>query len=405
MVWGWATPGESVRVQLGDNQVLVMATPEGEWKAILPAQRASGPFEMTVTGTGMVVVNDIGNLKDIHPANKQEVGRRLANWALAKNYGKTNLVYASPSVRSYTYEDSKIRVTFKSRAGLNSRGGLPITWFELIDADEGGFEPAQAQIEGDSVVLSSEKVPHPAAARFAWSMLAEPTLQNGAGLPVGAFRVGEIPKRDLLNMNVPESKAYQLVYDLDLAKLGPSPVYDIDHAAKITGAFDRVAYFLELTGKDGKTDYLYVSMDAFTDQPNKLGLPVTGSGIHWQRKVSNLHAVTNVKNIPSGTDLTDGNLEIWPNNYSANNSAAIPKASDELYDFGDHPEEGEDGYGSMQVHHPGSGQTLFAVNHWREGNHADVGIGNQPSNQPDWTFSGNAGNYPAKRLRVLVHLK
>jgi len=64
-----------------------------------------------------------------------------------------------------------------------------------------------------------------------------------------------------------------------------------------------------------------------------------------------------------------------------------------------------DGYGSMQVHNHEAKQTIFAINHWREGGSADLGIGNRPRDNPDWTFSGSAGTYSYKRLRVLVHLK
>ena len=63
------------------------------------------------------------------------------------------------------------------------------------------------------------------------------------------------------------------------------------------------------------------------------------------------------------------------------------------------------GYGSMQVHNHDARQTLFALNHWSEGSRADLGIGNQPKDNPDWTFAANAGSYKTKRLRVLVHLK
>jgi sialate O-acetylesterase len=59
----------------------------------------------------------------------------------------------------------------------------------------------------------------------------------------------------------------------------------------------------------------------------------------------------------------------------------------------------------MQVHNHQARQTLFALNHWSEGQRADLGIGNQPAGNPDWTFAGNAGSYAAKRLRVLVRCK
>jgi len=59
----------------------------------------------------------------------------------------------------------------------------------------------------------------------------------------------------------------------------------------------------------------------------------------------------------------------------------------------------------MQVHNHDAKQTIFALNHWREGQRADLGIGNSPTGNPDWTFTANAGNYKFKKLRVLVHCK
>ncbi len=87
------------------------------------------------------------------------------------------------------------------------------------------------------------------------------------------------------------------------------------------------------------------------------------------------------------------------------NGAGVPHASGSVYDFGDQPGEPQEGYGCMQVHNPEARQTLFAINHCRQGSHADLGIGNQPANNPDWTFADNAANYTAKRLRVLVRPK
>jgi sialate O-acetylesterase len=121
--------------------------------------------------------------------------------------------------------------------------------------------------------------------------------------------------------------------------------------------------------------------------------------------VSNLNVVSNVKGIVAGTGLTGGNIEFWPGNYGTVNSAKVPKASDQTYDFGDEPTELGDGYGSMQVHNFEAGQTLFAINHWREGDKADLGFGNAGTGNPDWTFAANAGSWTAKRLRVLVRPK
>ena len=154
-----------------------------------------------VPNTGMAVINDIGNLKNIHPANKQEVGRRLALWALAKTYGQEKLVYSGPTFKSLAIDGNKLRLTFDhTGSGLASRDGKPLSWFEVIGADEGGFVKAQAQIEDSTVVLSAPDVKHPVAMRFAWSMLAEPNLMNAEGLPAGAFRAGKEPKRDWLDV-------------------------------------------------------------------------------------------------------------------------------------------------------------------------------------------------------------
>jgi sialate O-acetylesterase len=368
------------------------------WEAQAAAQ--------AVPNVGMAVINDIGNLKDIHPANKQEVGRRLALWALAKTYGQEKLVYSGPTFKEMTIEGDKLRLTFDNMGGgLASRDGKPLSWFEVIDAEAGDFVHAGARIDGAAVVLSAPEVKHPVAMRFAWSMLAEPNLMNTEGLPAGAFRAGKAPKRDLLAIKVPEAKNYQLVYDLDLAKLGSTITYAVDNHATIHQPFDRIAYFLELQSADKNTQYLYVSMDAFTDALDKIGVPTVKSGAFFQRNVANMNVYSNVKGVVAGTGLAGGNIEFWPNNYGAANSANVPNASSQVWDFGDEPSGPPDGYGSMQVHNHAAKQTLFALNHWREGSHADLGIGNQPTGNPDWTFAGNAGSYQVKRLRVLVRCK
>lgn len=358
----------------------------------------------SIPHTGMVVVNDIGDLKDIHPKNKQDVGKRLALWALAKDYGKSTVVYSGPVFKSMTVEGNRLRLTFDSvGGGLASRDGKPLDWFEIIDADEGGFVPAKAEIDGATVVLSADGVKKPVAMRYAWNMLAEPNLMNAEGLPTSAFRAGNVPNRDLLALNVPEAAGYQLVYDLDLSKLGRDITYTTDKRAQINKPFDRVAYFLEVTGSDNNTQYVYVSMDAFTDDLGKIGVPTVVSKAHFQQNVKNMNVLSNVKGVTIGNGLAGGNIEFWPNNYNANNKAGVPNASNELYDFGDEPSDPEDGYGCMQVHNHDARQTVFALNHWVEGEKADIGIGNNPGDQKDWTFTGNAKSYEHKRLRVFVH--
>ncbi len=138
--------------------------------------------------TGMAVINDVGELNDIHPKNKQEVGHRLALIALAKDYGRKDLVCSGPVFTGHTVEKNRIRLKFDSLGGgLVSRDGKPLNWFEVAGAD-GNFIAAEAVIDGKDVVVSAPGVTEPKAARFAFSQLAEPNLMNKEGLPAGAFR-------------------------------------------------------------------------------------------------------------------------------------------------------------------------------------------------------------------------
>lgn len=143
---------------------------------------------LAMKNTGMVVTTDITNLDDIHPKNKQDVGKRLALWALAKTYGKSDIVYSGPLYKSMKIEGNKIRIEFDHvDGGLKSRDGKPLSWF-TIAGKEGDFVEATAVIDGNSVVVSSDKISEPAAVRFGWDQVAEPNLMNAAGLPAGPFR-------------------------------------------------------------------------------------------------------------------------------------------------------------------------------------------------------------------------
>jgi sialate O-acetylesterase len=151
---------------------------------IWEAQKAS----LSAPNTGMAVITDIGNLSDIHPRNKQDVGTRLALWALAKTYGRAGLVYSGPLYRSMSVEGNKVRVRFNhAGGGLASRDGQPLNWFTIAAADK-NFVEANAKIEGDTVVVWSESVARPVAVRFGWHQEAEPNLTNKEGLPASPFR-------------------------------------------------------------------------------------------------------------------------------------------------------------------------------------------------------------------------
>lgn len=357
---------------------------------------------LQVPKTGMVVINDIATLSNIHPPNKQDVGLRLANLALKNDYGKSDVIAESPQFSSLQVLPGKLIVEFKNTGGgLKTSDGKPASHFEIIGPKSDGFQAATATIEGDKVILTSKKVPSPTAFRFAWHKAAEPNLRGGSGLPVGAVRGGKEPS---FADNLPINDEYSLVYDLDLSKLGRSIQYDVDKAASI-GKFDRVAYLLEIEKPGEAAQGIFVSADAWTDDATKLGVPTVASGAMWQTDVSNITVQSNVKGIRTGRKMEGGLIEFWPNNYAANNAADVPGASDTMYDFGDTAREPLDGYGSMQVHNRIAKQTLFAVNHWVQGKGADIGIGNSTGSHRDWTFTGNADSYSKKRLRVFVRLK
>lgn len=142
---------------------------------------------MVVPNTGMVVISDIGNIKDIHPRNKQDVGLRLANWALARTYGREGMPFSGPLYKEMKIEGNKIRLFFDyAESGLTAKGE-DLSHFEIAGKD-GRFVPAKATIDGQTIVAEAPGLEKPSAVRFGWSNSAEPNLFNGAGLPASAFR-------------------------------------------------------------------------------------------------------------------------------------------------------------------------------------------------------------------------
>ncbi len=148
------------------------------WQAQLSA--------ISIPYSGMIVTTDIGNYDNIHPTNKQEVGRRLALWALAQTYGRLDVVCSGPLFQSARREGAKLRLDFAFGQGLTTRDGQPPTEF-AVAGDDGQFSPAQATIEGHQVVCWSDAVAAPIQVRFGWSENANPNLVNAAGLPASPF--------------------------------------------------------------------------------------------------------------------------------------------------------------------------------------------------------------------------
>jgi len=141
---------------------------------------------LSVAETGMAVTMDIGNLTDIHPKNKQEVGRRLALIALAKDYGQ-DVAYSGPVYKSISFKDGKARLAFDHAKGLKTSDGKAPSHFEVAGSD-GKYHAATATIDGENIVVSAENVAAPKAVRYAFTSQAMPNVVNAAGLPASSFR-------------------------------------------------------------------------------------------------------------------------------------------------------------------------------------------------------------------------
>jgi sialate O-acetylesterase len=161
--------------------------PVGGW----PLEREQFLKTLTaVTNTGMAVTIDIGEANDIHPRNKQDVGKRLAQWALAKTYGK-EVVACGPLYKSMRVDGNKVVVDFDYvGGGLAARDGGRLKGFAVAGADK-KFVWAEAQIVGDTVAISSPEVESPAAVRYAWANNPDCNLVNKAGLPASPFRTDD----------------------------------------------------------------------------------------------------------------------------------------------------------------------------------------------------------------------
>ncbi len=154
-----------------------------------PVLRESQTEALHLVNTGMAVTTDIGNPNDIHPRNKQDVGERLARWALAATYGR-DLVRSGPLYRQMTAEGSQVRLWFDHIGGGLEAAGGSLGGFVVAGPDR-IFHPAQARIDDGTVVVSSDAVPAPAAVRYAWRDHPVNTLRNAEGLPASPFRTDQ----------------------------------------------------------------------------------------------------------------------------------------------------------------------------------------------------------------------
>lgn len=141
---------------------------------------------------GMIVISDLINNdpKELHPANKHDVGYRLANYALSQTYGKTGIAYKHPFFKSMAIAKDKVTVQFDNVPTSLMSKDKTVTEVYVAGADK-VFHPAQATIEKDKLVIWSKEVKEPVAVRYAFSNTAIGNLFSKEGLPVGAFRTDD----------------------------------------------------------------------------------------------------------------------------------------------------------------------------------------------------------------------
>lgn len=210
---------------------------------------------------------------------------------------------------------------------------------------------------------------------------------------------------------VPDVTDYRHLYTVDIPrqpKFADAAVrptyYSVDNATRFANTpHTRVAYFLELV-KNNVTSFCWTAFDPICVGVNRLGVPANDD--FFQQTVSNLDVFSNVNGVVNTNGCDTGNIEFWDWDYQQTNAAAIPGASNSTFDFGDRRGASRGGgYGSMQVHNYGAGQTCWALSRFGNCGGNDsvcVGIGNNPSGSPDWTHSNSGANWDSRRLLVFI---
>jgi len=170
-------------VQLANFRARTTEPVQSGWAELREAQLLTAE---TMANVGQAVIIDIGDARNIHPGNKQDVGKRLALSALGITYGR-DITFSGPAYRSMEREGPRIRIRFRQTGGgLVARGG-ELKGFAIAGAD-GEFHHAKAEIDGHTVVVSASEVRDPVAVRYGWANNPVCTLYNREGLPATPFR-------------------------------------------------------------------------------------------------------------------------------------------------------------------------------------------------------------------------
>ena len=375
---------------------------KGETLSVIQMAQARIPEK--VPNSGYTVINDVGNVNDIHPTDKRTVGMRMADQALDRVYGAFVRPWKTPVATGWEVEGDAARIHFKDADGLKTRDGQGPTEFELRTVT-GAWQPAVARIEGTDVVLTAETAGAPVlGVRFAPYNGSTPNLVNGAGLPAGPFKLGRpcplgaaeaLPKADGYTC----VQRYDIPVNCDLRKDKPRLLASVKDVT-------RVGYLLELQAKSGDTSYVFAEMDAYAGESKDLVLTEEADVRQVRRPVANLTVRTNSSRVKPCTGSATGFLEFYTSNYSPKTMETPEGGDAKKYDFNDMPQPGAVnglGYGCLQLHDLSAKTTVFAFNHVNNtGVACDIGIGNGTGEHPDWTFMRNGGAYKARRLSVWV---
>lgn len=157
--------------------------------------RESQAEALSLSLTGQAITIDIGTANNIHPRNKQDVGKRLALEALAKVYGNENIVFRGPVLENFSIEDNKLVLHFGSESQLTLRQsvGAGLNGFTVAGKDQ-KFHVASARLDGETVIVWSDAVARPVAVRYAWNdNPEEANLMGTSGLPAEPFRTDSWP--------------------------------------------------------------------------------------------------------------------------------------------------------------------------------------------------------------------
>ena len=410
---GWSKAFENPGMKLYFAQ---LAPFKRDWFAI---QQAQMRFAAEEKNAAIAIICDAGNLHDIHPNDKDIVAKRLALHALKRDYGFTDIIDDSPTIKSWRVENGKFILSFNDATSwyvYNDDLRCEVSGFEIAGRD-GKFVPAKVYnsqhkrgcLKGSELIVGADGVTAPQQLKYLASKPYRGSLYAfDSGLPLGSFEIDArevaIVRKDGVQPGAADAAlaGYRKILSAEIPVGNgiKNTGYSFDETAK-SGRFSRVAYRFELERKDGTVDWVVVAMNAFTDKAAELGVPAL-SGAFFQQKVGGLVVRSNVAGVE---DRDEGEclIEFFKGNYGTKKGVKDVQGSDDIYDCNDQANDrNKSGYGSMQVHDLASGVTLFAYNGFGKAS-SDVGIGrNAAGAHADWTFMSNAALYKSRRLSVYV---